>query len=265
MKYAILPGNESYLENKLNWHFQYFESLPSTTVNDNFTRIIMSPFYPYPLLNACCRTILTIVSCCLLLNCMNYIVPTTAQNIPSESDGSTSQDSFRSILLAPDGKAPSPPPETMMMTAQQQQELQSEQTMSTPVSIIDESDGKVCDFHGIEITKECPSDYSGFDWEAYASELYQARAMIFSGNIDGAREYTLRLLQHITGKFSFAFECPMAAIATYYTMATILMFQGAQRRALSMLQMGFIFVRDRVHYRIVFLSLIFNFMSSIEI
>ncbi|CAD7946715.1 unnamed protein product [Amoebophrya sp. A120] len=53
------------------------------------------------------------------------------------------------------------------------------------------------------------------------------------------------LLNHITKKFSFAFECPLATVSTYWTLATILMFQGSMRRALSMLQMAFIFVRDK--------------------
>ena len=53
------------------------------------------------------------------------------------------------------------------------------------------------------------------------------------------------LLNHITKKFSFAFECPLATVSTYWTLASILMFQGSMRRALSMLQMAFIFVRDK--------------------
>lgn len=102
-----------------------------------------------------------------------------------------------------------------------------------------------CDCNGIEIKEECPMSVSGFDWELYAEELYRARSLIFSGNVEGAKQYTLNLLTHITSKFYTAFECPLAAASTYWTLATILMFEGKRRRALNMLQMGFIFVRDR--------------------
>ena len=37
-----------------------------------------------------------------------------------------------------------------------------------------------CDYRGIEITKECPNDYSGFDWEAYARRVRPVRILTFA-------------------------------------------------------------------------------------
>jgi hypothetical protein len=102
-----------------------------------------------------------------------------------------------------------------------------------------------CDCNGIDIKEECPTSVSGFDWEGYADELYKARALIFSAEIDQAKISVLNLLHLITQKFSFAFECPLAVVSTYWTLANILVMEKNLRRALVMLQMGFIFVRDR--------------------
>lgn len=106
-----------------------------------------------------------------------------------------------------------------------------------------------CDFASINITTECPMNDGpeglGIDWEIYAEELYKARSLIFSGDIKGAKMQTWQLLSIITKNFYMAFECPLATMSTYWTLTNILAHEGNMRRALSMLMMGFIFVRDK--------------------
>ena len=89
----------------------------------------------------------------------------------------------------------------------------------------------ICDCNGIEIKGECPS-LEGFDWELYADELYRARSHMWSGpaGIAEAEKNIHALLTHITKKFSFAFECPLATVSTYYSLATIMAFKGNMRR-----------------------------------
>lgn len=101
-----------------------------------------------------------------------------------------------------------------------------------------------CDASQIEVREECPSA-RGFDWETYGELLYQARGRVFLGDLEGAKRSALELLQAATTPFSSAFECQPAAAATYFSLAQILAFQGFYRRALGMVQMGFIFIRDK--------------------
>ncbi|CAE8741807.1 unnamed protein product, partial [Polarella glacialis] len=103
-----------------------------------------------------------------------------------------------------------------------------------------------CDLSEIPVAEECPATTStGLKWSSYSGELYQARAELFTG---GAKASTLavhQLLERATLRFSDAFSCTPALISTYFSLARSLMLQGRLRRALSFIQMGFIFVRDR--------------------
>jgi len=101
-----------------------------------------------------------------------------------------------------------------------------------------------CDHTQIDVREECPSAL-GFDWEAYGEMLYRARAMVFLGDIEGAKRSVHELLKVATSPFSLAFECPPAAASTYFSLAQILAFQGYLRRALAMVHMGFVFIRDK--------------------
>jgi len=101
-----------------------------------------------------------------------------------------------------------------------------------------------CDYTQIEVREECPSQ-RGFDWEAYWEALYRARAMVFLGDVGAAMRNVHDLLKVATSPFSAAFECPPAAAATYFSLAQIAAFQGFLRRALALVQMGFVFIRDK--------------------
>ena len=113
-----------------------------------------------------------------------------------------------------------------------------------PAKCKDPTIDPTCDCNGIDIKAECPS-LEGFDWEVYAEELYRARAMLFSEGLEVSKAMVLSLLHRITKKFSFAFECPLATMSTYWTLAQMMAMEGNKRRALAYLHMGFIFVRDR--------------------
>lgn len=101
-----------------------------------------------------------------------------------------------------------------------------------------------CDYSQVEIREECPS-LSGLDWEAYGEALYRSRSLIYLADPVGALRGVHELLAVATTPFSRAFECPPAAAATYFALAQILAFQGRLRRALAMVQMGFVFIRDK--------------------
>eukprot|EP00929_Paragymnodinium_shiwhaense_P064558 TRINITY_DN32346_c0_g2_i2.p1 TRINITY_DN32346_c0_g2~~TRINITY_DN32346_c0_g2_i2.p1 ORF type:complete len:502 (-),score=124.78 TRINITY_DN32346_c0_g2_i2:154-1659(-) len=102
----------------------------------------------------------------------------------------------------------------------------------------------VCDYSQIDIAEECPSSY-GFDWTTFHEELYRARSLVFTGDIGASQAAVYQLLKLVTEKFWFAFECPLAVAATYFTLAQSFAFQGKLRRALALVHMGFIFVRDK--------------------
>lgn len=101
-----------------------------------------------------------------------------------------------------------------------------------------------CDYSQVEINEECPS-LSGLDWEAFGEMLYRSKSQVFLGDVDAALQGVRELLTVATTPFSRAFECPLAAAATYFSMAQILAFQGRLRRALALIEMGFIFIRDK--------------------
>eukprot|EP00439_Symbiodinium_sp_Y106_P063710 s2112_g9.t3 len=101
-----------------------------------------------------------------------------------------------------------------------------------------------CDYSLIEISEECPSDY-GFDWTLYHEQLYHARSLVFAGDARGSQQAVLSMLEAVTRRFWFAFECPLAVAATYFSLAQSFAFQGRMRRALAFVHMGFIFVRDK--------------------
>lgn len=101
-----------------------------------------------------------------------------------------------------------------------------------------------CDYTQIEVREECPGG-SGLDWEAYGEALYRSRSQVYLGDIESALRGVHELLALATTPFSRAFECPPAAAATYFALAQILAFQGRLRRALALVQMGFVFIRDK--------------------
>mmetsp|Transcript_28716 Transcript_28716/g.79042 ORF Transcript_28716/g.79042 Transcript_28716/m.79042 type:complete len:480 (-) Transcript_28716:3-1442(-) len=101
-----------------------------------------------------------------------------------------------------------------------------------------------CDYSQIEISEECPSAY-GFEWSAYHEELFRARSLVFGGDAIASQAAVHQLLSLVTRQFFFAFECPLAIASTYFSLAQSLAFQGRLRRALAMIHMGFIFVRDK--------------------
>mmetsp|Transcript_171 Transcript_171/g.385 ORF Transcript_171/g.385 Transcript_171/m.385 type:complete len:471 (-) Transcript_171:174-1586(-) len=101
-----------------------------------------------------------------------------------------------------------------------------------------------CDYTQIEIREECPNR-SGLDWEAYGEALYRARSQTFLGDSDAALRGIHELLTVATTPFHRAFECPPAVASTYFSLAQILGFQGRLRRAAAIIQMGFVFIRDK--------------------
>jgi hypothetical protein len=117
-------------------------------------------------------------------------------------------------------------------------------SLAQPAELTTESKLPKCDFSQIEVRDECPSEV-GFDWEVYGEELYRARSMVFAGDIVMAERSLQQLLQVITGHFSLAFECPLAAASTYFSLAQVMAFHKRMRRSLALLHMGFIFVRDK--------------------
>mmetsp|Transcript_67372 Transcript_67372/g.147641 ORF Transcript_67372/g.147641 Transcript_67372/m.147641 type:complete len:466 (-) Transcript_67372:28-1425(-) len=101
-----------------------------------------------------------------------------------------------------------------------------------------------CDYSLVEISEECPSAY-GFDWQLYHEQLYLARSAVFSGDRQQSQSAVLQLLDAVTRRFWFAFECPLAVASTYFSLAQNFAFQGRLRRALAFIHMGFIFIRDK--------------------
>ena len=63
---------------------------------------------------------------------------------------------------------------------------------------------------------------------------------------------TTRLLHHVTLRFHVAFECPLATASIYFTLAQLIASNSPEgrglRRSLSLIQMGFIFTRDKGFY-----------------
>jgi len=103
-----------------------------------------------------------------------------------------------------------------------------------------------CENSQISITEECPDGKSsGIAWAAFANELYMARSELFLTGPANAAHAVHLLLQRATSNFSNAFECLPALMSTYFSLAHLLILQDRKRRALAMLQLGFIFVRDR--------------------
>lgn len=103
-----------------------------------------------------------------------------------------------------------------------------------------------CDNSEISIAEECPGGSgTGISWAEYGKELYLARSAMFATGPEAAVEQVRVLLARLTTRFSDTFECTPALLATHFSMARLLALQGRSRRALAMLHLGFIFVRDR--------------------
>ena len=70
-----------------------------------------------------------------------------------------------------------------------------------------------CDYNMVEISEECPSTYN-FDWQLYHEQLFLARSMVFSGDLQKSQQNVMNLLEAVTRHFWFAFECPLAVAST---------------------------------------------------
>eukprot|EP00927_Polykrikos_kofoidii_P023644 TRINITY_DN21710_c0_g1_i1.p1 TRINITY_DN21710_c0_g1~~TRINITY_DN21710_c0_g1_i1.p1 ORF type:complete len:545 (-),score=81.26 TRINITY_DN21710_c0_g1_i1:137-1654(-) len=117
-----------------------------------------------------------------------------------------------------------------------------------------------CDIEQIQVEEECPgalpplpgSDTGPLTWTEANQRLYASRALLFGGGIGlhgggpaAAVAAVHDLLRTMTGRFSEAFACTPAIVATFSSLARLLAMQGRIRRSLAMLHLGFIFVRDR--------------------
>ncbi|CAJ1409751.1 unnamed protein product [Effrenium voratum] len=103
-----------------------------------------------------------------------------------------------------------------------------------------------CDNWQISVLEECPNaTLDGLSWPRFQRDLYAARAEVFGDGLAEATRAVWGLVAEATANFSQAFACPGAVVSGYFTLARLLAQQGRKRRALAMLHLGFIFVRDR--------------------
>jgi hypothetical protein len=105
-----------------------------------------------------------------------------------------------------------------------------------------------CEYHLVEIRDECPK-VSTIDWEAYGEQLYTSKSLVFFGAPNESIEHMHQLLNRITGeKFYVGFECPQAALASFFSLAEKLANSRRLRRAQAAIFMGFVFARDKGFY-----------------
>ena len=114
--------------------------------------------------------------------------------------------------------------------------------------VIGEKVQTICEYSLVQISDECPT-ISSVDWERYGEELYKARAMLFLQGSASSMNAVYHLLKSVTWEgFHVAFECPQAALSSFYSLAAGLAYAGRLRRAQAVLFLGFIFARDKGFY-----------------
>eukprot|EP00435_Cladocopium_sp_Y103_P045599 s1919_g13.t1 len=98
-----------------------------------------------------------------------------------------------------------------------------------------------CENKEIPLEEECPSSF----WLQYSPRLWDARGELFSEGVAAAGTSLQQLLREATTPFWEAFACPAAVVSTFFSLARVLVMERRLRRALAMIHLGFIFVRDK--------------------